>query len=225
MPRSHQELESALAIQRRHLAVSCKAFDEGDVSEALRLSTIVYTLVHDGGDIRSILSQLDLKEKLEFFASNMEISSAIRAQADRCTPLVELETKVGIPRFVPLCTFVKNRGAYFGVRKLPFDAWWNKDIIFFDGERNLTRRQLAFTLRNQEGGSHYDVEVRNPNYPALKAPSVFFVPGRGLGQMEHLELVSMRQVAEELALTLGAHFDDMSDVVIKDIDDLLKEQK
>ncbi len=202
MSRSREQLLEALATQRRHMAASCTAYDAGDHSEALRLATCVYNLVHDGGHIRSIMSQLGIKDARTFVATNVKDGAKVAAIANRYTPLVELERVFSIPpRFVPLVTYFQNRNAYFPVRDLTFDVWWNRDIIFFDGALRLTRRQLVFVLRNQEGGSHYDSEVRNPNFHPLKNPVIMFSPGLGIGEMRHLELASMRQVAEELELS------------------------
>jgi hypothetical protein len=112
------------------------------------------------------------------------------------------------PRFVPLVTYLTNRNAYFGVRDLSFEEWWNKDIIFFDGSCRLTRRDLVLTLRNQEGGSHYDKEMRNPNVGSLKQPILMVIPGKGFGAMKELELATMRQIAEELELSFAIHEKD-----------------
>jgi hypothetical protein len=63
MPRSRHDLLDALAIQRRHMAVSCAAYDAGDHSEAVRLATCVCNLVHDAGKTyRSIMGQLGIKD-------------------------------------------------------------------------------------------------------------------------------------------------------------------
>jgi hypothetical protein len=101
--------------------------------------------------------------------------------------------------------FSERKGFLFGVRRLSFEAWCNKDIIFFEGPLTLTRRQLVFTLRNQEGGSHYDEEVRNPNFALLQRKVAMSVMGRGMAKAENLELASMRQVAEELEPFFAIH--------------------
>jgi hypothetical protein len=164
MPRSSQEVHDALATQRRHMAASCTAYDIGDHSEALRLATCVYTIVHDGSKIRSIMSQLGIKETHIFFATNIKDGRTVLHIADRYTPLVELERLYVPPQFVPLCT-----------------------------------------LRNQEGGGHFDEEVRNPNFLPLQQKVIMFHPGRGISHQKHLELASMRQIAEELDLSFAVH--------------------
>jgi hypothetical protein len=136
-----------------------------------------------------------------FLATNVTDGAKVRAIAHRYTPLVEFERIYIPPRFVPLITFFQNRNMYFPVRHLNFDAWWNQDIIFFDGPHHLTRKQLVMALRNQEGGGHYDEEVRNDNFLPLKKQVIMFTPGLGIGPMRDLELASMREIAEELELS------------------------
>ena len=209
MPRTHQEIVRALATQRHHMAASSTAYDAGDKSEALRLATIMCNIVHDAGRTRSILSLLGLKTKIVFMASGHEITEEIRRIVDRFTPLTELERypKGGRdPEFVPVSTFFKNRGMHPFLRELPFEEWWQKDVIFFEGgnlaRRELTRKRLVFTLRNQEGGSHFDSQVRDRDYLSLRDPVPFVVPGAGCGDMHDLELATMRQIAEELELSI-----------------------
>jgi hypothetical protein len=132
VPRTHQEIVRALATQRHHMAASSTAYDAGDKSEALRLATIMCNIVHDAGRTRSILSLLGLKTKIVFMASGHEITEEIRRIADRFTPLTELERypKGGRdPEFVPVSTFFKNRGMHPFLRELPFEEWWQKNVI------------------------------------------------------------------------------------------------
>jgi hypothetical protein len=191
-------------IQRRHMQGSCKAYDAGEPYEALRLATIVHTLVHDGGKIRSILSQMNVKHKILFIASGDIPAASLRASADRFTPLIELDRPAFDFGFVPICTYYGRRGKHFAMRELPFEDWWERDIIFFDDSNALTRKKLVFALRNQEGGSHYDREVRDPNYRSFTQPVLMFSIGRRImARMSLLELATMRQIAEELKLSLA----------------------
>jgi hypothetical protein len=210
MPRKHEEILEALAAQRHHLAMSSRAYYAGLFSEALRLATTVFIILHDGGKNRSILTNLGIKEEITFLASNPDING-MSAIAMRATPLIVLDNMSGGAGFVPLCTYVKKRDAYEGFRHLPFETWWTKDLIFIGDGRTLNRQQLVLALRNQEGGSHFDEEVRNPNYSALKEEVYIFFPGNplsklrrdGLRKMQNMALASMRQIAEEVRLSLG----------------------
>jgi hypothetical protein len=181
-------------------------------SEALRLATTVAIIVHDGGKNHSILNHLGIKDKIDWHASNDDVTG-ISAVMQRSTPLVKLDNTPDGPDFVPLCSYVKNRDVLIGSRTLSFENWWTKDVIFSDSGKTLSRRDLVLTLRNQEGGSHFDEEVRHPYYGALKE-QVFMVfpgaplsnlPAAGVQSVRNLALASMRQVAEEVRISLGIY--------------------
>ena len=193
--------------------MSCRSYDAGVHSEALRLATAVFIIAHDGGKNRCLLTHLSIKDQIPWQTSNLDITS-LRAVMLRATPLVELDNTPDGPDFVPLCTYTKNHDAFQGFRRLSFKDWWIKDLIFIDGDRTLTRQHLVLALRNQDGGGHFDEELRNPNYVALKEEVLMFFPGKpavskfpavGLRSMRNLALASMRQIAEEVRLSLGTY--------------------
>ena len=206
MARTEEELVEALMTQWRHMSASCNAYDAGDKSEAIRLATAIYTIVQDGGSSKSILSQLEQKETLQFVTTGHTHTEEEIKSAERYTPLIELDpAKI---EFVPIYQFAWKRKIEHPMTKLPFDGWWEKDIIFFDGDKRLNRKQLTQTLRNQEGGGHYDNQVRNQNYAALKEKAVMVVPGDGgvaANYTEGLHWATMRQIAHELDLSLKQH--------------------
>ena len=211
MTRTRNEIIEAFIRQRRAMFASCKAYDTGEKWEALRLSVCVYNLVHDHGSIQSLLSQLDAKQKVPFVASGHEITDQIRKIANRFTPLIEFERYKDhppgsrIPEFVPISTFLKNRGAQPNFRMLSFEDWWETDLIFFEDKQVLSRKRLVFTLRNQEGGGHFSNEMRDRDYLALRQDVIMFSPGMGVGSMKDLEFATMRQIAEEVRISLAIY--------------------
>src|SRR5262245_34753110 len=67
--RARSELIILIEEQRQALAASCQNFDRGNEWEAARLATCVFTLVHDGGPITSLLTQLGLRAPLRFVST------------------------------------------------------------------------------------------------------------------------------------------------------------
>jgi hypothetical protein len=195
------------------LKASCAAYDAGEKWKALRLATIVFTMVHDAGSNRSILGQLGIKHKMRWMTSAFISAADVRTRADRYTPLIEFERYREvrklypnlqlIPEFVPVSTYWASRGKLPYLRELAFEDWWESDLIFFDEAHALNRKKLVFVLRNQEGGSHYDGrDGRNPNFDKFQKSVVMFTPGLGIGVMNNFELATMRQVAEELRISV-----------------------
>jgi hypothetical protein len=191
-----------LDFQRRAIESSCKAFDQGERWEALRLATATHTIVHDGGKKNvSILTQLDVRGSLRFIASNRKNNPK---NLLRETLLVHMQIGAdGSQLYLP------NLDSGFSEpRLLQFNEWWERDIIFQEGEHTLSRKRLVFTLRSQEGGAHFDPELRDPTYvhfarQGLTTPLVLR-PGVDPAPMIEAELASMRQVAWELLNTLDS---------------------
>ena len=91
------------------------------------------------------------------------------------------------------------------IRQLSFSEWWEKDIIAKNGQAHLTRKQLVLALRNQEGGGHYDDELRNPNFVGSRLAIFHMSSDTPTTAQLGLELAAMRQVGWELAKSLDAY--------------------
>lgn len=201
--RSRDQIKQALEIQRRALDASAKSYDGGNRWEALRLATAVYNLVHDGGNIRSLLTQLGIRGALRFFAPATPHNPR---NLVRETLLVMIHLySDGTAEYVPLL----DNGPPLPSRRLQFHDWWEKDIILSDGEFKLTRKRLVFILRNQEGGGHFSTEMNDHTYmrfsqAQLTTPLVV-APGKPTKPILGVELATMRQIAWELTKTLDDH--------------------
>jgi hypothetical protein len=198
--RPRVEVEQALEIQRKAIRSSSAAYDAGEWWEALRLATAIYVIVHDSGKKeKSILTQLGIRGRLRFAASGFQYSPT---NVLRETHL--LSTRVygdGTAEYRALLD-----SAAWPLRYIQFAEWWEKELIFRDGQFKLTRKNLTLSLRNQEGGAHLDPSVRDPNYLrfAKEQLTTPYVLAHGLPPKPILgaELASMRQIAWELLRTL-----------------------
>lgn len=204
--RTAAETTEALDIQRRAIVASCAAYDNGEKWEALRLATAVYLVVHDGGkNNKSLLTQLGIRDATKFMAS---AAPANPNNLLRETPLLQIRIGLGGQgggakgEYVPRLGEIPEEHRY-----VSFPQWWERDLIFRNGQYSLTRRKLVFTLRSQEGEAHFDMEQKNPNYERLArehitTPRLLKSGSRPQPIME-AELASMRQISWELAATLG----------------------
>lgn len=200
--RSPDEVRAAFQVQHKALVASSNAYDSGDLWEALRLATTVHTLVHDGGkNNRSLLSQMGVRASMRFLAAGHDISESRNALPD--TPLVLMRISSGGDAcYVPRLDDMPPAGP----RWLQFGKWWEQDLIFRsgDGTHRLTRKKLVFALRNQEGGSHFDAELNDPNYIEMAHGKTWtVVRSDGMqGELRQVELATMRQVAWELLASM-----------------------
>ncbi|MBX3496619.1 MAG: hypothetical protein KF769_10285 [Parvibaculum sp.] len=193
--RDPDELKMALERQLKALAASCKAYDEGERWEALRLATTIHILVHDGGkNNKSLLTQLGIKDRVTFIASGRPVDPE-NLVAD--TPMVMLRISSGEhATYLPAL-----EGHADQHRHVTFGEWWERDLIFRSGDNKhrMTRKKLTFALRNQDGGAHYDEAVEDPNYIEMTHGKTWIsVSADGTERpIRELELASMRQVAWE----------------------------
>jgi hypothetical protein len=200
MTRKPEEIEKALETQLGHLDRSCEAFDNGDKTEALRIATIIFTLVHDHGQTVSILTQAGLRAHLKFVSTAGDLMGEARHLKARHTPLLMLDTHRRPPEFVSLAVYNRPRGLFPPLKEMKFDDWWD-ELIFFDDGVALTRKDLASILRNKEGGGHYDRKNNNANYHSFSRPDIVHVSGAGMTTVDELQFSSMRQIADEIFTT------------------------
>lgn len=200
--RPRGELIQLLSEQRQALAASCEGYDKGNEWEAARLATAVFTLVHDGGSIVSLLTQLGLRSGLRFVSTGRYPSPPNMEVAFSSPPLTGFMGGLGgmrcVPRFVggkdPPPTLVR------------FETWWTKEDVersHSAGAPQLTRRRLVFALRHQDGGSHVG-ELTDSAYVRLKAGAGMFGNSADGSPRAMIEAASaaMRQMAWEVTETL-----------------------
>lgn len=196
--RARSELITLLAEQRQALAASCESFDNGNEWEAARLATSVFTLVHDGGKIRSLLTQLGLRAPLRFVSTGRIKDVPGRVALTPPLLQIELSPETGV-RFLPRFDSAPNQTI-----RLQFPRWWEQEVIFKgNGAPPLSRRRLVFSLRHQDGGGHVG-ELTDKAYVDLKAGGGWF-GGLGDDPPKPLDMgaaATMRQVAWEMTETL-----------------------
>lgn len=197
--RSREELVKLFAEQRAALAASCENFDKGNEWEAARLATAVFTLVHDGGGILSLLTQLGLRASLRFRSSGRLEHNPRMIAATPPLLTVEMNSVTGV-RFKP--KFAESHLQ----KTVQFETWWGREVIYRDRGKNaasLTRRRLVFSLRHQDGGGHVGI-LTDQAYVGLKAGGGWF-GGTGDGPSKPLDMAAvatMRQIAWEVTETL-----------------------
>lgn len=151
------EVRGRVAEQVKFLRSSNKAYDNGELHEAKRLSSCVYILLYDGkGKAKSLLGQLGLRDGLKLLST-----------AQACAP------GYGIPLCsLHIATFA---GASFSPlldradssREVRFDEWWNEVVFIAPGLPQRSRAEVVKTMRDKDGGAHGDASQTDEAYHAL----------------------------------------------------------
>lgn len=192
------EIEEALRSQVGFLRRSMAAYDAGDFSEAARIATAIFTIVHDGS-AKGLLTQLGQRAGLRF-TSYAKMTARENLLDDH--PLVW--TLMGDNRSQNMPKL--NHGPV-PAHTAQFHTWWEKELIFRapDGLK-MNRRQLTFAMRNQDGGGHVEDRLTDTAYIRFSRthPNWFTKDAAGnltpVLPMPHLP--TMRHIGFELESTL-----------------------
>jgi hypothetical protein len=166
--KTKEELEEALGRQIGHLRRSCASYDAGELSEGERLAATCYILLHDGvGRQKSLLGQLGLKSKMRFVDSDQ--IAALKRNGLPTDPL----SSIGLP--LVSIHLMENSALYvpflgstpFQSEAVTFSHWWEGEIYKNASGVTLTRKNLVFFLRSQDGGAHVDDHLRDEAYKWL----------------------------------------------------------
>lgn len=200
---SKQDLLNHLHENIGFLKKSSESFDSGFIAEAKRLAVVIRVLVHDTGRSKSLLSQLDYKNSMEFY------DTAIKYNPDNLAEHVGLTCykfqSEGSSHFAPLEMSKEMPGRSNSF--VDFNHWWN-EIIIKDGNGIIySREDLVKFLANKDGGAHVDPKI-NKDFKELKKDE----HGTRLGWVDvkntdkgilkkgisDIDLHSVRQIAYEL---------------------------
>lgn len=214
--RSKDELLEAFNEQRQFLRSSADAFDRGNLSEAKRIATALYVLLHDGrGRTVSLVSQLNLQGR-PFISSSTYIEPTGNSVVHPTTYLASI-TCVGGNRVElwPHC-YRQKFHSEVQYREMAFRAWWSEPIFaqykFVVSKnrwkviRKISRMNLVSHVRSQDGGAHFDAVLDPGGYMQLSVEknigiSRLMADGSQMPVHNAPHLVSLRQVAWEVEET------------------------
>ena len=209
--KSDEEMAGALNRQIVHLRTSSVSFDAGNLAEAERLAAVIYILCHDGGkNSRSLLAQIGIRDTMKFPDTGswppLE-NGAIHADP----PLVALNMGED-----GTLSYVAPFGDASRMNKLAFSRWWEQKIYTSRSNTlNLSRKNLVFSMRTQDGGAHVDDTLKSEAYYRFSRIgdhetwnkemtfSVFSAKNGDI-PLQNGHLFTMRQMAWELDQALHA---------------------
>lgn len=195
--KTRSELILAFRDQMNFLVASCKSYDNGNLSEARRIANAVYILLFDGSgsgrNSRSLFSSLGYKNSIKLIstASPIDYDNAFREFALASLGGNGFEPNYRFPTHV-----LRND-------KMSHGCWWEQIIYKADGftdQATMSRKNLLFHLRSQDGGSHVDTKVKSKSYYdlAFKGGGWCGYDASGNLVQLHPHLAMMRQIGYEV---------------------------
>lgn len=198
IPQSQEELQAQLQEQISFLKSSIKLFDEGNTAEAKRLATTIRVLFHESKTSTPLLKQLNMLGG-KFLSTNIPFSPtnllshgglvAIQASHIDVKPVALLDDAP-----------VKQN--------LSFADWWS-EIVFKDQKGNeFSRKDLITFLADQDGGAHVDPAIGEKFSDLSRKNSLMWskVKDDVEEDINHLELVAIRQIAHEVLKSITPNF-------------------
>jgi hypothetical protein len=134
--RSKRELDTRLGEHLDWLRASVERFDDRHISEAKRIAVVVRSLVHDTSASRSLLTQLDMRDRMVWRSAVPFDGSTFD-----CPPWEE------VPGFAHIAGWPQY--------ECSFEQWWRGRLFEHEGE-HVNRSWLVLHVANFDGGAHID---------------------------------------------------------------------
>ena len=197
------ELEKELQDQIAILQSDCAAFDRGMDAIGKRIGLSLRVLLHHHGTSQALLEQLNLRNDYFFdTAGALDPKNLI----PECN-LISLQVGPRGMRYAPTLT----AGSYpRRPRLLHFAAWWGQPVLKDLKGQKFCRRELVSHVADTDGGAHVDPKLDEAYMDLSRNNSLGWVVTKAGGADEPLqgkpELVCMRQIAEEVLMTLQRRY-------------------
>ncbi|MBJ7353761.1 MAG: SEC-C domain-containing protein [Thermoleophilaceae bacterium] len=181
---------------------ACIGFDEGNDVEALNIALRLRVLLHDTGNSKSLLGQLQIKDRLPYV-------DTLRAEMP--------EPVISIGSGLCLIEATLGPGSSGSRYKAPLAAedpyrqhppqafvdWWREHLLASNSGKSVSRADFVLWLTNEAGGAHVDpshepahLELSSGGFDGLQVVSD--------NEVDHnLLYPTVRQIAYELETSLS----------------------
>ena len=156
-----EQLECELHEQVQELRDRCSAYDAGKTWEAKNIASSAYKLLHDGtGRTKSLLGLTGKKATVNWLSSAFPIDPRNLLHS---TPLIFMEVNGSSARYVPKL----GDGGPDDYHDLSFKSWWEEAVYASPRGLRMSRKNIVFTMRTQDGGGHVDDHISDEAYHAM----------------------------------------------------------
>ena len=194
--KTKQEILNHLREHINYLSRSAALFDEGIEEEAKRIAVSLRVLMHQTKTSHSILNQINQKVSIYGTALKYDPVNLLTHLGLTAMSVSNEEAKYVAP--------LSNRSK----KQIGFQQWWNEVVIVDNKKNRFTRKDLVLVVANQDGGAHVDPEI-DETYAMLSkgiTAGWAFKKGEEETPLEHIVLVSIRQICYEVLFTFQRKF-------------------
>lgn len=195
--RPRGELIGELNDQIALLVHACNSFDNGFELIGKHIALSLRVLLHHHGQSQALLQQLGLRSK-RFMDTALDLSPT-NVLTD--CHLTVMRMGSGSDRHLAHC---QVGGGPLGERWLPFEKWWNNNVIKDNKGRFFSRRELIQNVANTDGGGHVDPTLEEAYLDLSRHNSLGWVIEKGNVQKPFPPpvMACLRQIAHEVLTTL-----------------------
>lgn len=197
------EIERELREQVELLEHACSSFDSGLEAIGKHIALSLRVLLHHRGSSQALLEQLGIRSG-HFYDTAGPLNP--RNMLTECNLVMFQHTEQGVVRYLPLAAMGSPPTP---PRLIPFAEWWNTPVLKDNKGRVLNRRELVGNVADTDGGAHVDPELEESYMDLSRNNSLGWI-FQSNDVLEPLkgrpELACMRQIAEEVLLTLRRRY-------------------
>lgn len=179
--RDADSLIKQLIRQLNFLKKSALAYDQGDHEEAVRMAVSLRVLLHDTPKSHSLLSQIGLKDELDFVDTGLyrprldaTRKEVLRAFDPRLTVVAIQPGEAGLVEmranpdgrtagyYAPLRDRLFHPSdpmAKAQILRQKFHEWWTTPLAETSTLKYFSRENLVLIMANQDGGAHVDAGI------------------------------------------------------------------
>ncbi len=195
--RSKSDLINELNDQVSLLVHACHSFDTGLQPISKHIALNLRTLLHHQGQSRSLLEQLDLRNKHFLDTAGDLNPNNLLSDNNLCV----MRLGGGQSQYLPSCA---TGGRPIKERWLTFPQWWNNNVVKDTQGRYFNRRQLILNVADTDGGAHVDPELDEAYMDLSRNNSLgwILIEGNIERPFPPPTMACIRQIAHEVLETL-----------------------
>jgi hypothetical protein len=195
--KTKSDLLVELSDQVALLSHACKSYDQGLQAIGKHIALSLRVLLHHHGNSQALLQQLGLRSK-HFMDTAGDLNP--RNLLTDC-PLCLMSMGGGANEYQPLCV---QGGGPLRERWIPFEKWWNNNVIKDGKNRYFNRRQLILNVADSDGGAHVDSSLDEAYMDLSRNNSLGWIITEGDVQRPFPPptMPCIRQIAHEVLETL-----------------------